>query len=410
MSVISIRQKLYGKTGTQTNYVEESQSKKIADLAKRVVYLLGLDYGMVKIALTGAKKTKVLLVNASPLIRDKDLKLLLRKIDQSINIVETMGEQEVKMGADPEFMLANAKNGRMIPASQFFPREGTVGCDNIRVPSRQQRPVAELRPKPDYSPLQLFSNLKQTLQLANVLSPYKNIKWLAGSQPFDGYSIGGHIHFSNVDLNNHILRAIDTYVGLPIFLVENQTTAIKRRKKYGFLADFRTKDYGGFEYRTPSSWLVSPEIATAVFCLSKIVVSNYLQLTRNCFISVEAQRAFYEGDQNYLKNYFDDLWADIKKLSMYKSFSGELQLIEHMINNDIHWDERADIRKAWGIVVGTRGEYKTSQTQRSSEGPRVQTPISVNPVSNNRNNRNQRSVEINRTSTAGPVYRSSHNF
>ncbi len=437
MSTISIKQKIYGKVSTQIKYIEEDQCKKIVDLAKRAIYLMGLDYGMVKIGLTGARKTRVLSVNSSPLIREKDINTLLRKLDRLINNTEGIGSQEVKMGADPEFMMANARNGKMIPASQFFPREGTVGCDNIRIPSRQQRPVAELRPKPDYSPLQLISNLKQALYSANTLSPYRNIKWLAGSQPFGGYSIGGHIHFSNVDLNNHILRALDNYLGLPLFLIENQITAVKRRKKYGFLADFRIKDYGGFEYRTPGSWLVSPEITTATFCLGKIVASNYLQLTRNCFISVEAQRAFYEGDQDYLRPLFLDIWADIQNLSMYNCFSQELQIIFDMIQNYINWDERVDIRRTWGITNLSRRDYKYAKVpgnvpasssinpnpdrsntnasrhtpMNSSRNSRPQTSLpNVNPVNNNGNNRNRRSGNSIRTSTSGPVFTSTHNF
>jgi hypothetical protein len=436
VSTISIKQKIYGRASTQIKYIEEDQCKKIADLAKRVIYLMGLDYGMVKIVLTGAKKTRVLSVNSSPLIRQKDINTLMRKLNRSIINTEEMENQEVKMGADPEFMLANARNGNMVPASQFFPREGTVGCDNIRIPSRQQRPVAELRPKPANSPLQLLSNLKQALYSANTLSPYRNIKWLAGSQPFGGYSIGGHIHFSNVDLNNHVLRALDNYVGMPLFLIENQVTAVKRRKKYGFLADFRTKDYGGFEYRTPGSWLVSPEITTAAFCLGKIVISNYLQLNRNCFITVEAQKAFYEGNQDYLRPMFKDIWADIKNLSMYNSYSEELQVIADMIQNDINWDERVDIRKTWGITNVSR-DYRTkvptntltspsnnsnaerpnsSATRRppinSSHNRRPQTSLAtVNSGSNNgRNNPNRRSGSSIRTSTSGPVVRSTHYF
>jgi hypothetical protein len=390
---------------------------------------------MVNIAYTGAKKTRVLSVNTSPLIREKDIKTLMRKLDRLINNIEAMGSQEVKMGADPEFMLSNARNGRMVPASQFFPREGTVGCDNIRIPSRQQRPVAELRPKPDYSPLQLLTNLKQALNSANILSPYRNIKWIAGSQPFGGYSIGGHIHFSNVDLNNHVLRALDNYVGLPLFLIENPKKAVKRRKKYGFLAEFRTKDYGGFEYRTPGSWLVSPEITTAAFCLGKIVTSNYLQLTRNCFIGAEAQRAFYQGDQDYLRTFFKDIWADIQKLSMYNSFSDELQFIANMIQNDINWDERVDIRKTWGLTNISSREYKnakspsngqaspvhinhdraiTNSSRRnninSPRNTRTQTTLrNVNSLSNS-NNRNRRSGSIIRASASGPVFSSTHSF
>ncbi|MDD4803068.1 MAG: hypothetical protein PHF24_09050 [Syntrophomonas sp.] len=403
-TTISVKQKIYGKSSTQTDYIDEAKCKKITEFAKRVIYLLGLDYGMVKVAVTGNKKIKVLTVNASPLIREKDIQVLLRKLERLIRMVEDIGSQEVKMGADPEFMMANARNGKMVPASQFFPRDGAVGCDNIRIPCRQIRPVAELRPKPDFSPLQLMANIKQTLYSANTLSPYKNIKWLAGSQPFGGYSIGGHIHFSNVDLNNHILRALDNYVGLPLFLIEDQITAVKRRKKYGFLADYRTKDYGGFEYRTPGSWLVSPEITCAAFCLGKIVTTNYLQLTRNIFINIEAQNAFYEGNQEYLRPLFKDLWADLQNLSMFNSFKEELQFLANMIENKINWDERVDIRRTWNITSFSNKEHKNVNTQINSS-------VSANNSLLSAGNQNRRSGRSrNRPASSSPVYISSQNF
>jgi len=428
-SAISIKQRIHGKISSPYKYVEEDQCKKIVELAKRVIYLLCLDYGMVKISVTGRTTNIVTSINTSPRIRDKDFTSLLRKLDRVIAFNNDSTLKEVKMGADPEFMISNSRNGKMIPASQFFPRDGVVGCDNIRMPNRQNRPIAELRPKPDYSPRQLLLNIKEALRMASKLTPYKNVKLLAGSRPFIGYSIGGHIHFSNVDINNHILRALDSYVGLPIFLIENQVTAVKRRNRYGFLADIRVKDYGGFEYRTPGSWLVSPEIASAVLCLAKIVASNYLKLTRNCFITVEAQRAFYEGNQEYLRLLFDDVWSDIRKTEMYNDFKEELQIINDMVNKGAIWNENEDIRKTWDINIQSKkyAASNTSVNQNYNENPdpvnnagssrgRNQTrraamtsthnnTLRSSPTGNSsrNNNRGRRSSRSNRVATFGPV-------
>ncbi|MEA4925830.1 MAG: hypothetical protein VB084_11025 [Syntrophomonadaceae bacterium] len=406
-SALFIKQKIKGKNGGHSQYIEEEQCKKIVDVAKRVIYLLGLDYGMVHLGLTPNKKIHVLSVNDSPLLSDIESNSLFAEILRVIDSISQVGSKEIKMGADPEFMLSNAKNGQMIPASQFFPREGIVGCDSIRMPNRQQRPVAELRPKPDYSPLQLLSNLSQAMQTANKLVPYRHVKWLAGSRPFNGYSLGGHIHFSNVDLNNHILRALDTYIGLPLFLIENQATAVKRRDKYGFLADYRPKEYGGFEYRTPGSWLVSPQIAAATLCLAKIVASNYLKLTRNCFLSSEAQRAFYSGNQDYLKILFNDVWADIQKLDMYLAYEDKLKIIYDMIKNNRKWEEKEDIRKTWAITIAPKKKNSLTKTDTGSTHSRNETTYqngAHNPE------RNQRSPRFNRIRNSGPVYISSQRF
>lgn len=398
MAIISIRQRLFGSSSRQSKYIQEDQIKKYAEMARRAIYLMGLNYGMVKIVVNTRRKAMVMAVSSSPLIRDKDFKVLLQKIN--IMCSKQMTVKEVKMGADPEFMISNSKSGKMIAASQFFPREGLVGCDNIRVPSRQQRPVAEIRPKPDHSPLQLLNNIKQALSQAEKLTPYRNIKWLAGSQPFAGYSIGGHIHFSNVDFNSLILRALDNYVGLPVFLIENSDTAVKRRKRYGFLADIRLKDYGGFEYRTPGSWLVSEKIACAVLCLAKIVASNYGELNRNYFMDIEAQKAFYEGNKDFFKDCFQDLWSDIIELSIYERYRKELEIISEMIVGGLSWDEKGDLRKAWNIKSPANKNKNYNNSKGSSSNRR---PSS----SANNNRRNSRSTSMNPRSSTSSIQRSS---
>jgi len=417
---ISIRQNP-SRRGNKPKHIDEGQFKKGAEMAKRALYVLGLDYGMVTVAVTARKKLHVINVDSSPLIRERDLSVVLRKLDNLIDLANHPGDREVRLGADPEFMLYNIKNGNMTPASQFFPRDGVVGCDALRTPNRQSRPIAELRPRPAYSPRRLLANLEDAMQTAYRLAPYKNIKWLAGSRPFQGYSIGGHIHFSNVELNNHILRALDNYLELPLFLLENQATAVKRRLKYGYLADFRIKDYGGFEYRTPASWLVSPQIAAAVLCLAKVVASNYLYLTRNLFLSPEAQRAFYEGNQEHLRLMFHDIWSDIKKLEMFQVYAQELQIIEDMVNSGTSWDEKEDIRRSWGLTrVGVKKnelllleipgeeelpiyEYTAPSYSRRSRGIFHDRTIPLGINYWNRNDRNNNQYD------SGPVYINTHN-
>lgn len=419
---LSIRQNPTTRGG-KPKYIDEEQMKKASEMAKRTLYVLGLDYGMVKVAVTASKRIYVTGVDSSPVIRDKDLSVLLGNLDSLMDLANRTASRDVKLGADPEFMLYNMKNGKMAPASQFFPRDGIVGCDALRTPNRQSRPIAELRPRPASSPLKLLSNLEEAMQTAYRLAPYKNIKWLAGSRPFQGYSIGGHIHFSNVDLDNHILRALDSYLGLPVFLLENQATAVKRRIKYGFLADFRIKDYGGFEYRTPASWLVSPDIAAAVLCLAKIVASNYLKLTRNCFINIDAQRAFYEGNQEYLRGLFHAVWTDIQKLDMYQTYKPELQIIYDMVNEQVVWDEKEDIRKSWAITrsVGKKNDILLLRVPGEEEPSGFSEPLIAADNRRSRNISQERTIYLgnnywdrndryNSQYASGPVFMRTQNY
>jgi hypothetical protein len=337
------------KSSDKSQYVKESQNLKIVSIAKSCMHLLGLDLGVVTIGINTRRQYKVMNINPSPKLREKDISNLASKIINMMNRDERISQIDIKIGADPEFMIFNSKNGKLISASQFFPREGIVGCDNIRIPNRQQRPIAELRPKPDYSPLELTNNIRSALRYANRLANYRYIKWLAGSQPMRGYSIGGHIHFSNIRLNGSLLRALDNFIGLIVFMIENPNTAVKRRKKYGALGDYRIKDHGGFEYRTPGSWLVSQKITTAVLCLAKIVISRYPLLPYNYLNNPEAQQAFYNGQQDYFRSIFTKLWQHIVDLDIYSEYRDELQILPEMIEKEIIWDENSDFRKSWRL-------------------------------------------------------------
>ncbi|MGR6836006.1 putative amidoligase domain-containing protein [Syntrophomonas erecta] len=375
MTLVSMKVKVHGKSKPQTRFIKERENSKVADLAKRVVYLLGLDIGMVTIVLNGKRRYKVDKINPGPEIRDKDTASLLKYIRKWYALDHELKKAEVKLGADPEFMMLNSKNNKIVSASQFFPRDGVVGCDNIRMPNRSQRPVAEIRPRPELSPVELSANIRQALNSASRMAPYRNVKWIAGSQPINGYSIGGHIHFSNIKLSGGLLRALDNYIGIPVFLIENPTTALKRRRKYGFLGDYRFKDYGGFEYRTPGSWLVSEKITTAVLCLAKIVGSHYLELLHNYLNTVDAQRAFYSGDQEYFRTIFFSLWSNLKTTAMFNDYVEDLEVIYDMILNNETWDERIDFRKTWNIKAVPKKNY-SGKMRTTSSGPRAVQSIS----------------------------------
>ncbi len=357
LAVLSIKQRHKARAAKNINYIKPSQCEQAAELSKKAVYHLGLDWAMVKIALTISKKYLVVDVEPSPHVRSIDLQKLMVKINKLRQEDELTTGREVKLGADPEFMLS--KSRRMIPASIYFPRHGRVGCDNIRTRDRQRHPIGELRPRPSISPLKLTENLKATLHRALTLAPSRKLKWVAGSSPFKGYPIGGHIHFSNIKLNFAVLRSLDNFLAIPILMLENSKTAALRRKKYGALADYRIKKYGGFEYRTLSSWLVSPEITRAVLCLAKIIVSHYLELNQNYLNTLEAQKAFYKGDKEYFKPVFNELWSILGQTNMYSLYKDEIQVIQDMINNGASWHEQDNLRRTWKLPVHSKKKSKS---------------------------------------------------
>lgn len=388
LRVLSIRLVYHGR-GHKPRYVKESDNSKLSELAKRIFLILGLDIAVVRLAYTARRRLRVISIEPSPVMRNRDLERFLEKIDEIYLLDKTLPTRNVKLGADPEFMIFNSKTNRLLSASQFFPRDGLVGCDNIRMPNRQQRPVAEIRPHPSSCPLKLSNNIKQALDTASRMAPYQNVKWLAGSQPGGAYSIGGHVHFSNTRLNAGLIRALDNYLAIPIFLLEEPGPAARRRRRYGFLGDYRIKDYGGFEYRTPASWLVSQEITTAVLCLAKIVASSYHVLSKNFLNSVEAQQAFYGGDQDYFRPIFHELWGDIERTEMYNEYQEQLQVLRQMIYRKTIWNEKSDFRKAWTLKTTPRRQFRSPSegySQRSRAGsapPRPPLATRVNSQSYN---------------------------
>lgn len=363
MKILYIRQKVPGKSGFRVKYLRENQKTRVVEMARKTLLLSGLDLAMITLEINSKKRLMVTGIESSPDLKEKDISNLIEELDKLYN----MKPKDIKLGADPEFMIINNRTGKLVSASHFFPTQGIVGCDNIRLPNRQQRPIAELRPKASKSPLQLVTNLKYALTRASSMAPYTNVKWVAGSQPVPGYSIGGHIHFSNLELNAASLRALDNYVGLIIFLIEKPLTAAKRRKKYGMLSEYREKNYGGFEYRTPGSWLMSQKIATAVICLSKIVASNYLQLQNNYLNLAAAHEAFYSGNREYFLQHFNNIWDELTKTDLYLQYAEEIEVLRWMINNDIQWDEKMDIRKGWKLTTGSKKTSSRNALENSRQ-------------------------------------------
>lgn len=399
MKIIFIRQKVKSKSGNRIRYLRENQKTRVVEMAKKALILSGLDLALIRIQLTSRKRLQFIDAQSSPGLRDQDIKALIEKLNQMHN----HKTREVKLGADPEFMIINNRTGKLVSASQFFPIQGLVGCDNIRLPNRQQRPIAELRPKPEKSPQQLVGNIRYALIRANSMAAYTNVKWVAGSHPVAGYSIGGHIHFSNVELNTALIRALDNYLGLLVFMIEKPTTACKRRKKYGFLSEYREKSYGGFEYRTPGSWLVSQKIALGVLCLAKIVASNYLQLPHNYLNTAEAQEAFYSGNREYFMRNFHLIWQDVEGTQLYPKYHEEINIIRWMIENDIQWDEKMDIRKGWNISKANRRTSRAAlsnsrQSQNTSRVPIVSNSSSDSAGSRSESRTRARSTRTSRSS------------
>lgn len=351
------------KAGAAWQYEEipqdmDADSQKASAVAIRAIYTLGLDFGEVFVGINPNGRTYVLDVKAAPpltpQIAEKFKTALALYLDDARNR-RRIPPGQVLLGADPEFILRDKLTDRLIYPSGFIPKEGTFGYDE-RSERREGRlfPLAEIRPEPDTCPLRLVNKIRWTMAAGIKLIPYENIEWLAGSLHFARYQIGGHIHFGGIRITAQLLKALDNYLGIPIMLIEDPETAAERRKHYGGLGSFRLEPHGGFEYRTPGSWLVSPEIARGVLCLAKVVACEYPVLKKDFFADIELQRAFYQGKKNYFFDLFEDLWQDVRATETYREYQNELRLFPEMIGGRQSWDEHRDIRLAWDLEIPNR--------------------------------------------------------
>lgn len=327
-------------------------AKRASLEAVKAVYALGLDYALVDIGIRPNGDTVIADVRPT-------FPMTLRYAELFADAIARYGDQlsremsrqtPVLLGADPEFVLQNPE-GRVVPASRFFEKDGPVGSDGVVLRSHKVvQALVELRPAPSTNPRELVRRLKQTMRQAAEMIGDDSLEWLAGGMPVKGLALGGHIHFSGLWPNVHLLRTLDNYLALPLSLVEGEG-AKRRRPRYGKLGDFRKKAHGGFEYRTLPSWLVSPETAVGVLTLARIIGDHYAKFDYDPLSLPDIQQAYYEGDKLAIIPHVERLWKDIEATPSYKAYRSELDWLKKRMLTLNSWDETEDFRRRWGVEL-----------------------------------------------------------
>jgi hypothetical protein len=334
----------------------DDQSRRACLLATRAVHALALECALVSIGAGAQGRLFVLDIAPTPVLRGRLLDLYAEAARATLAAEAALLEgkvRDVQLGTDLEFML-RSRSGKLVPASRYFPLTGAVGCDDRSMAGdRSRRPLAELRPEPAASPAQLCANVASALEHANRLARHTYPTWLGGSAPFARFPIGGHVHLSGVPFTGRIAYLLDVYVGLPLMLIEDPTSAARRRPRYGFLGDIRHKPHGGFEYRTPGSFLVDPVIAEAAFALCHAVALHQHELPYLAIHHADAMQAFYRSDRDYFLETARRIKANLRRTDTYAKYGQALETVFDMIEQDEVWDESLDIRQAWGIRAQT---------------------------------------------------------
>lgn len=258
----------------------------------------------------------------------------------------TIAPPPLMIGADPEFILMGQDG--IVYADQFLGKHGVAGCDAVYIEGRRLYPLAEVRPAPAHEPYDLLRNTHRALRTADARIPDRSLRWLAGGLPRGGWPIGGHLHFSGLELSGETLRTLDNYLALPLWMLEDAQSTL-RRPRFGYLGDHKEKPHGGFEYRTLSSWLVSPRIAAFVFALAKVVAEHRSMLKLRPLSREGAAAAFYQGDKSAFAAAVVQVWRDLESTTTYRRYRQWLEPMKHKVLSGIEWNVELDLRKTWKL-------------------------------------------------------------
>lgn len=285
-----------------------------------------------------------------------------------------MKQIEVNVGADPEFVICNGDKILDASLHRFVVKQfGSMGNDGHKF-------IAELRPNFSKNPLDVVYNMREIMSRKISHDPeFLNYDFHAGSS-FKGKRLGGHIHFSIDGILTEILNfniaaeILDNYLGIFSILLEDSMGALNRRKivddyQYGFASDWRNQpEYGGFEYRSCSSWLVSPHVSAAFLCLGKIILYEILNNPGFSFKTYDCGDDFIYVRKTNLLNRFDTIWTDIQNFKLYPCYRPYIDLLYILVRKNLTWFPKVKLKEAWGIVDIVNKTFKPKILQYYKRG------------------------------------------
>ncbi|MCM3783904.1 hypothetical protein M3231_13050 [Neobacillus mesonae] len=345
------------KNGNTSFLLREEGStlyNRIERAAVRAAYALNLEHAEIVLQAGGQRGITITGIQPKPWLINEEISAIYERTVLEKNLAMTAeqeaGDTTPVLGMDPEFLLVSKQEGRIVPASLFLERTGEVGCDAVTRGGRRSYPVAELRPMPSAEPRELLAHLMHAFVTASTLITDRSLVWRAGGLPVSGLPLGGHMHFSRVVLTFELLRALDNYLALPIAILEDPRSS-GRRPKYGYLGDFRVQPYGGFEYRTLPSFLVSPMIAKGVVSIAYLVAANYRHLNQRPLDQPKIHEAFYRGNKEVLRGVIDPMVQEVTRLPGYGRLQKYISPLFTALTEGKTWDETRDIRPLWNIPL-----------------------------------------------------------
>ena len=337
-------------TDEQEIALHQSAADKLKQLAARALYYTGFDEGELTIRKERSGRYVIEAIRLHTYSSPHSERLITdaKLTRQAAEAQPDSPRAPLLLGMDPEFILLTAA-GKVVSANRFLAQHGQVGYDRVTVRGRSDaHPLVELRPEPSSEPIGLVRNLRRSMWAASGLITDPSLRWIAGGMPIPGLPLGGHIHISGIRMCSSIVRALDNYLALPLVMLEHPSAA-ERRKRYGKLGDVREKAYGGFEYRTLPSMLLSPRITKGALALTKLIVMETDRFRGRFLDRLEVLKAYYAGDKAQLVPAVAAAWADIRSADGYAQYANYLEPLGEWIMARRSWNEQLDFRRAWRI-------------------------------------------------------------
>jgi Phage phiEco32-like COOH.NH2 ligase-type 2 len=181
--------------------------------------------------------------------------------------------RKVRIGADPEFELH--KNGQFYPAHNILSGlRSPVGTDG-NTTTGELRPCLKAGGRADS--LYYFDKDAPTAPDSQGISSLLDQLARKLDETFAVYAgsgchkpLGGHIHFSGVEVDAVFLTALDRFITRP--LNEVSKTHVREASPYGRLGSIeRGKPHGGWEYRACPSWICTPDITKGVIAIAWVL-------------------------------------------------------------------------------------------------------------------------------------------
>jgi len=266
------------------------------------------------------------------------------KLNKNVWIADELSETVI--GSDPEFLLFDNDENRVVRANSILSHSGKVASDGA---------MAELRPDPSVLPEEHVKNIVKLLRSDKAIKEIRPYRWMAACYHRDeirDYPVGGHIHIgmpariASLDRKTKeaffivMNKILDELLAIPLIKLDGAEHGRRRRTNckicttghhgYGFFGEMRIPN-GRLEHRTLSGmWLMHPSVAKAVFGTARAIIDEIFKLVSSRNFSSKYMCLYAKDDE-----------------------SGNDRIIKHMYKRDFNGWKNVPLAKDIGCTTSS---------------------------------------------------------